>query len=206
MIAYYFHDDFNLLSIRTWLSAHQPWTPLLFIALYIIATVCFLPGSILTLAGGLLFGAWYGTLYNLIGATFGAMIAFLIARYLASDWVAVKGGKYINKILLGVQREGWRFVAFVRFVPLFPFNLTNYLFGITKINFIAYSITSFICMLPATFAYTYAGSLGEAFIRGQGFALIGKVIIAIGLLIFVSVLPIFIKRYRARTKQNDNAK
>ena len=198
VISIKYRDQFNLMGIRTWLEQYQPWTPIIFIALYITATVFFLPGSVLTIAGGLLFGAWWGTLYNIIGATIGATIAFIIARYIASDWVRAKGGKYLNKILDGVEHEGWRFIAFVRLVPLFPFNLLNYLLGLTKIGVVPYMLASFVFMLPGTFAYTYAGSLGETFVNSSGMELIGKILIGIGLLVLVTVLPIFIKRYRAR--------
>lgn len=198
IISVKYRDQFNLMDIRTWLEQYQPWTPIIFIALYVLATIFFLPGSVLTIAGGLLFGAWWGTLYNIIGATIGATIAFIIARYIASDWVRAKGGKYLNKILDGVEQEGWHFIAFVRLVPLFPFNLLNYLLGLTKIGVVPYIIASFIFMLPGTFAYTYAGSLGESFVNSSGMALIGKVLIGIGLIVLVTVLPIFIKRYRAR--------
>lgn len=196
IISIKYRHQFNLMDIRAWLEQYQPWTPLVFIALYILATVFFLPGSVLTIAGGLLFGAWWGTLYNITGATIGASIAFVVARYIASDWVRAKGGKYLNKILDGVDNEGWRFIAFVRLVPLFPFNLLNYILGLTKSRLWVYALTSFIFMLPGTFAYTYAGSLGEAFVNSSGMALIGKILIGIGLLVLVTVLPIFIKRYK----------
>ena len=196
IIGIKYRHQFNLMTIRAWLEQYQPWTPIIFIVIYILATVFFLPGSVLTIAGGLLFGAWWGTLYNIIAATIGATIAFIVARYIASDWVRHKGGKYLNKVLDGVDQEGWRFIAFVRLVPLFPFNLSNYLFGLTKSSVVTYAITSFIFMLPGTFAYTYAGSLGEAFVNSSGMALIGKILIGIGLLVLVTVLPIFIKRYK----------
>ena len=102
-----------------------PVAPLLFILIYALATVLFLPGSVLTLAGGALFGPVLGTLYNLTGATLGATLAFLIARYLAADWVADKTGGRVKQLINGVEAEGWRFVAFVRLVPLFPFNLIS---------------------------------------------------------------------------------
>ena len=100
----------------------------------------------------------------------------------------------------GALSEGWRFIAFVRLVPLFPFNLSNYLFGLTKSRVITYALTSIIFMLPGTFAYTYAGSLGEAFVNSIGMALIGKILIGIGLIVLVTVLPIFIKRMKWNKK------
>ena len=93
----------------------------------------FLPGSVITLAGGALFGPVWGTFYSLTGATAGAAAAFLVARYLASDWVHRKAGGWTKQLIEGVDKEGWRFVAFVRLVLLFPFNLLNYALGLTRI-------------------------------------------------------------------------
>jgi uncharacterized membrane protein YdjX (TVP38/TMEM64 family) len=116
--------------------------------LFAIGTAVFLPGSLFALAGGALFGPVWGAILNLIGATFGASLAFVIARYLAGDWVARKSGGHLKRLVDGVEKEGWRFVAFVRLVPLFPFNLTNYALGLTRVGFLPYVITSFVCMAP----------------------------------------------------------
>ena len=125
-----------LLGAIVWLALHREvlgasaleqelgrfgaWAPIMFVLLYALATVLFVPGSVLTLAGGALFGPIWGTLLNLIGATLGATIAFLIARYVASDLVAARSGEQLGRMMRGVEEEGWRFVAFVRLVPLFP--------------------------------------------------------------------------------------
>jgi uncharacterized membrane protein YdjX (TVP38/TMEM64 family) len=110
------------------------WAPIFFIFLYSVATVLFFPGSVLTILGGALFGPLWGTLWNLAGATMGATLAFATARYVASDWVAKRTGERRARLMRGVEEEGWRFVAFVRLVPLFPFNLVNYAFGLTRIR------------------------------------------------------------------------
>jgi len=110
------------------------WAPIFFIFLYSVATVLFFPGSVLTIVGGALFGPLWGTLWNLAGATMGATLAFATARYVASDWVAMRTGERLARLMRGVEKEGWRFVAFVRLVPLFPFNLVNYAFGLTRIR------------------------------------------------------------------------
>ena len=98
-----------------------------------------------------------GTVYNLTGATLGAALAFLIARYLASDRVARKTGGRVKQLIDGVENEGWRFVAFVRLVPLFPFNLLNYTLGLTRLRLLPYVIASYLFMLPGAIAYTYLG-------------------------------------------------
>jgi uncharacterized membrane protein YdjX (TVP38/TMEM64 family)/rhodanese-related sulfurtransferase len=163
--------------------------------IYAIATVLFLPGSVLTLAGGALFGPVLGTFYNLTGATIGATLAFLVTRYHASDWVAQRTGGRLKQLINGVEGEGWRFVAFVRLVPLFPFNLLNYALGLTRIPLLHYVLASYICMLPGAIAYTYLGYAGrEAAAGGEG--LIQKGLLALALLAAVAFLPRLIGKLR----------
>ncbi|MEH2418011.1 TVP38/TMEM64 family protein [Nostoc sp.] len=131
-----------------------------FIALYIIATVAFFPGSILTLGSGVIFGAVWGSLYVFIGATFGATAAFLVGRYLARGWVAGKiaDNKKFAAIDQAVGREGLKIVLLTRLSPIFPFNLLNYAFGITGVSLKDYFIGS-VGMIPGTILYVYIGSL-----------------------------------------------
>ena len=97
----------------------------------------------------------------------GAALAFLISRYLASDWVADKTGGRLKQLINGVETEGWRFVAFVRLVLLFSFNLLNYALGLTRIRFSYYLLATYICMLPGAFAYTYLGYAGREAVGGS---------------------------------------
>lgn len=171
------------------------WAPPAFIALYAGATVLFVPGSVLTLAGGALFGPLWGTIWNLIGAVLGATLAFVAARYIAADFVERRAGARLKALVEGVEAEGWRFVAFVRLVPLFPFNLLNYALGLTRIRFSEYVIASAICILPGTFAYTYLGYAGrEAAAHGAG--AIRNIALALGLLVAVALLPRLARRFR----------
>jgi len=186
--GFFFKDQLNPEGFQLWIEGAGNAAPLLFISVYIISTVLFLPGSLLTLLGGALFGPLWGTLYNLLGATIGAMIAFLISRYLASNWVEKKSAGKLQQLIKGVESEGWRFVAFVRLVPLFPFNLLNYALGITRIKFIHYLIATYVFMLPGAIAYTYFGYIGkEAATGGDG--LIQKSLLALALFAVVSFLP-----------------
>ena len=109
------------------------WAPLAHVVVFAVGTVLFVPGLLFGLAGGVLFGPVWGTVLNLTGATLGATAAFLVARYIAADWVEGKAGGRLERPHAGVEAEGWRFVAFVRLVPLFPFNLLNYALGLTRI-------------------------------------------------------------------------
>lgn len=178
------------------LRGFGPFAPVLFILCYALATVLFAPGVILTLAGGAFFGPLWGTLWNLIGATLGATLAFLVARYVASGWVASHAGDRLARLIRGVEDEGWRFVAFVRLVPLFPFNVVNYAFGLTRIGLAEYVITSFVCMIPGVFAYTYLGYAGREAAYGQG--TIRKGLLALALLATVAFLPRLVRRLRAK--------
>jgi uncharacterized membrane protein YdjX (TVP38/TMEM64 family)/rhodanese-related sulfurtransferase len=187
-LAVIYRDRFDAEALEAWIKGSGAVAPLLFMLLYAVATVLFLPGSVLTLAGGALFGPVLGTVYNLTGATLGATLAFLIARYLASDWIAAKAGGRTRQLINGVEGEGWRFVAFVRLVPLFPFNLLNYALGLTRLRLLHYIIATYVFMLPGAIAYTYLGYAGrEAVAGGEG--LIQKGLLALALLAVVAFLP-----------------
>ncbi|RKZ69799.1 MAG: sulfurtransferase [Gammaproteobacteria bacterium] len=194
-LAVVYRDLFDSVALEAWINDAGVLAPIVFILIYVLATVLFLPGSVLTLAGGALFGPVSGALLNLTGATLGAALAFLISRYLASDWIADKAGGKVKQLINGVEGEGWRFVAFVRLVPLFPFNLLNYALGLTKIRFMHYLVASAVFMLPGAIAYTYLGYAGREAIGG-GEGLIQKILIAFALLAVVAFLPRIIANIR----------
>ena len=194
-LAIVYRDQFDAAALEAWVRDAGPVAPLLFMLIYAVAAVLFLPGSFLTLAGGALFGPVLGTIYNLTGATLGATLAFLIARYLASDWVADKTGGRVKQLINGVEGEGWRFVAFVRLVPLFPFNLLNYALGLTRLRLLHYILATYVFMLPGAIAYTYLGYAGrEAVAGGEG--MIQKGLLALALLAVVAFLPRLIANLR----------
>jgi len=194
-VAIRYRDAVNVEALQAWVDGFGLAGPIIFMLLYAVATVLFLPGSALTLAGGAIFGPLWGTLYNLTGATLGATLAFIIARYLAADWAEQKSGGRVKQLKEGVEDEGWRFIAFVRLVPLFPFNVLNYALGLTRIKLSHYVITSYLCMLPGAIAYTYLGYAGrEAVAGGEG--LMQKGLLALALLAAVAFLPRLIGRLR----------
>ena len=194
-LAIMYRDQIDIVALEDWVQNAGAAGPIVFMLLYAVGTILFFPGSVLTLAGGALFGPVMGTIYNLTGATLGATICFIIARYLASDMVAQKTGGRVKQLILGVESEGWRFVAFVRLVPLFPFNLLNYALGLTKIRLSAYVGATYLFMLPGAIAYTYVGYAGrEAVAGGEG--LIQKALLALALLAVVAFLPRWIGMMR----------
>ena len=190
-----YREQLDAIVLENWVKNAGTAGPAVFMLIYAIGTILFLPGSVLTLAGGALFGPVWGTFYNLTAATIGAMISFIAARYLAHDWVEKKAGGRMKQLKQGVEGEGWKFVAFVRLVPLFPFNILNYALGLTRIKFSHYSIATYICMLPGAMAYTYLGYAGREAIGG-GEDMIQKIMLAIALLAIVGFLPSIIGRLR----------
>jgi uncharacterized membrane protein YdjX (TVP38/TMEM64 family)/rhodanese-related sulfurtransferase len=191
-----FHrENIDLAALDAWLSLLGLWAPLGYVVLYALATVAFAPGIVFALAGGALFGPVWGTIRNLTGATLGATLAFLIARYLAGDWVTRKAGGLVKRLIDGVDAEGWRFVAFVRLVPLFPFNLSNYALGLTRILLHHYVIASFACMAPGAAAYIWLGYAGRGALAGQTDA-VRYGLLAPGLLVAIALLPRSIGRLR----------
>jgi uncharacterized membrane protein YdjX (TVP38/TMEM64 family)/rhodanese-related sulfurtransferase len=196
VMAYQYRDMLDPSRLEALVQAWGTAGMGLFVLIYAIATVSFLPGSVLTLAGGALFGPWLGGLLSLTGATIGAGIAFLIARHLAGPWVTQRAGEgMVGRLLAGVASEGWRFVAFVRLMPLFPFNLLNYAMGLTRIRFDHYLLTSFICMAPGGLAYAWLGHAGKEAASGSADAIRAGVW-ALGLLATALLIPRWIKQVR----------
>jgi rhodanese-related sulfurtransferase/membrane protein DedA with SNARE-associated domain len=150
---------------------------------------------IFALAGGALFGPFWGSIWNLAGATLGATFAFIVARYIAGDWVARKAGGLLKRAIAGIDAEGWRFVAFVRLVPLFPFNLSNYVLGLTRIPLHHYVLATLVCMAPGAVAYTWLGYAGRGALAGETEA-IRYGLLALGLLAAIALLPRLIRRLR----------
>jgi len=186
-------DQFDIASLESWVNGTGPFGPLIYMVVAAVATILLVPATLFTLAGGVLFGPLLGTLYTLLGATVGAALAFLIARYIASDWIVRQSRGRFKQLIEGVAAEGWHFVAFVRLVPIFPFFLLNYALGLTKIKFIPYITATFICTFPGVAAITYLGYVGKEALGG-GEALVQKFLIALGLLAVMAYLPRIAKR------------
>lgn len=199
MLSWLHRDALTAEAVTAWVEQSGWWGPAVFIGIYTIAPALFLPGSILTLAGGALFGPFSGALFSLTGATIGATLAFLIARYLAAEWVEHRVSGKLQDIKEGVEREGWRFVAFVRLVPLFPFNVLNYALGLTRLSVQTFAVTSFITMAPGALAYAYLGDVGREAVSG-GPDLVRKGLLALALLAALALLPSLIRRWRRPEK------
>ncbi|GGA09921.1 hypothetical protein CYANOKiyG1_22870 [Okeania sp. KiyG1] len=112
-----------MINALDWIKTLGPWGPIAFIIIYILATVLFLPGSLLTLGAGLLFGPIFGSIYVSISSTIGATCAFLVGRYLARGWVSkqIEGNENFKAIDEAVADEGWKIVGLTRLSPIFSF-------------------------------------------------------------------------------------
>lgn len=193
--AFLERDRLAVAEIEARIDALGEWAAIAFLATYLVAPALFLPGAPLTIAAGALFGVALGGLLSLAGATGGATLAFLVARYLAGDWVERRASGRLQEIRDGVEREGWRFVAFVRLVPVFPFNLLNYALGLTRISVVTFALTSFVTMAPGAFAYAYLGHVGREAASGSS-GLVQKSLLALGVLAALAFLPSLVRGRR----------
>ena len=183
-------------ELRQWVAAWGVFAPLIYILIYTVAPVLLLPGLPITIAGGILFGPFWGVVYTIIGATSGACASFLVARYAAGDLIRQRlTSPRWKKLDEGVTRHGWKIVAFTRLIPVFPFNLLNYAFGLTAIPFSHYAVTSFVCMLPACIAFIVFSSSLPDLIRGRLSPAFAAGLVLIG---GVMALPVLYRYFRSK--------
>lgn len=157
----FFHVQVLLRDSLGWVAGLGPVGVIAFVAIYVLACVLMLPGSVLTLGAGAVYGVVKGTAIISLASTLGATAAFLVGRHLARERVArmIEGNERFRAIDEAVGREGWKIVGLTRLSPVFPFNLLNYAYGITNVSLRDYVIASWIGMLPGTVMYVYLGSL-----------------------------------------------
>ena len=162
-------------------------SPILFIILYICMTVFFLPTLMLTFAGGALFGPMAGTFFNLIGATGGAIFAFCISRYWLTRQIHTSSENTFNRVIQGIDRYGWYFLALVRALPIIPFNLVNYGMGFTNMSLKTYSVITVLFLAPTEVFYTWCGFAGRKILTTAD--LLGnRISLIIGLVLVILVL------------------
>ena len=166
----------RFLPFGEWIEQFTDWIKekgtlgiVLFAGGYVLGTILFFPGSLLTLAAGVAFGLW-GIPVALCSATVGAALAFLVARYLARGAIEkrAKQNAKFAAIDSAVGENGWKIVGLLRLSPLVPFNLANYCFGLTQVKFWPYVLASFVGMAPGTTLYVYLGYVGKATLSGGG--------------------------------------
>src|SRR5438093_3711058 len=161
----------RFLPVREWLRSFNDWVGqmgiagiFIFISVYAVATVLMAPGSILTIGAGFAFGLWKGFLAVSAGATLGASLAFLVARFIARERVAAiaQRNEKFREMDSAIGKQGAKLIFLLRLSPVIPFNLSNYLYGLTGVKFWPYVLASWIGMMPGTFLYVYIGTAGKA--------------------------------------------
>lgn len=182
--------------MQQWFKSFGAVGYLVYIIIYSLASVFMLPGSILTIIAGIAFGPTIGAIVSLTGATCGAIISFLIAKYFMKDTIKdmIGNNALYEKIDNGFKENGSSFLILTRLVPIFPFNLQNYAYGLTGIKTSTYIFWTFICMMPGAFIYAYMA--GEIVVQGISPNILIKFTIAGIILFIVSLVPKYIAKKR----------
>lgn len=189
VLARVLHVGDRLGDLREWILTLGALGPVVYIMIYITAVIFAVPGSVITIMGGLLFGSLIGVVSVSIGSTIGAGLAFLVARYMARESIAARlaGNDKFEKLDRLTEQHGAIIVAITRLVPLFPFNLLNYGFGLTRVPFWTYVLWSWICMLPGTILYVVGTDVVASTIS-EGQLPLGLIVLLVGMLGLITVL------------------
>jgi uncharacterized membrane protein YdjX (TVP38/TMEM64 family) len=177
--------------------------PIIFIAIYSIAPTFFIPITPLSVTAGVLFGPVLGTLYTTIGSTIGGCIAFLVSRHILKDWVDKKTPARVSIFKEKFQKEGWKFIAISRITPVFPFNVQNYIFGLTEIDLKTFFLVSLFSLIPGSFVYVYLGFAGKSLFKDEKNMVINAAIAVFVFMLFL-FLPQIIKQISKQFAKNEN--
>lgn len=177
----------------------------LFILVYILQTAFSLPGgAVLTLTGGFLFGSLMGTLFVNVGATAGATLAFLAARYLLRDWVEQKFGDRLGPIQEGFAKNAFSYLMTLRLIPAFPFFLVNLVSGLTRVNLGTYVLATSIGIIPGSFVFAFAGrQLGT--INSLSEIASPPVLLAFTLLGMLALMPVAYRKWKTKSGSNQSS-
>ncbi|MEL7078472.1 MAG: TVP38/TMEM64 family protein [Cyanobacteria bacterium J06643_13] len=184
---------FNPFLFKDFIQQYEGYIEIIFVGIYVVLTVIGVPGTVLTIVGGSLFGIWNGTIISIISATLGALFAFWAARYLFRDWAQRRfsKSKRLTQFQTAVLKQPFSFVLTTRLIPISPFNLVNYLFGLTSINWLDYTYATFIGVIPGSLAYTWIGKSGDMVMKG-GDRL--SLFLALSFLALLSIIPMLYRR------------
>ena len=182
-------------SLLDTVKANYLLAVLVFIGVYIVATALSIPGAtVLTLLGGFFFGPWLATLYVNVGATLGAFIIFLAARYFLGEGIQNKYGDKLAKFNEEIDKNGPNYMLTLRLVPIFPFFLVNLFAGVTKIKPRQFLWTTSLGIIPGSFAYTWLGHAGATIGEGAPWQLF----VALGLLALLSLIPVLVRKLKKK--------
>lgn len=183
--------DVNAEDLRNWILSFGLWAPLVYIIAYTIRPLIFFPASVLSIAGGLAFGAWMGTLYTIIGATLGAALSFVVAKTVGKSLVKKQWTGNAAKIQTQMEQNGFLYVLLFRLIPVINFDLVSYLAAIAKVRFVPFALATLIGIIPGTFAYNF---LGSSFVSGNPQIIAA----AVAVFIVLTVVPILIRNRWAK--------
>ncbi|MDY6933923.1 MAG: TVP38/TMEM64 family protein [Spirochaetota bacterium] len=188
-------SDFTPTNIKNYILQFGVLSPIVFIIIYSLrAVILVLPVGVMSLAGGLAFGKWWGTLFILIGATSGSCLSFLIARYFGRSFIENFAWLHKGRIKSfdeGTEKHGFRFILFLRLIPLFQYDAVNFGSGLSRMKFRDYALGSFIGMIPGGFINAMLGSSLEDIISVQFFA-------ALSIFVLMMFIPAIFKSIKKR--------
>lgn len=173
-------------DLRSWILSFGLWAPVMYIVIYTIRPLIFFPASVLSIAGGLAFGAWLGTLYTIIGATLGAMLSFYVAKTFGKSLVRKEWTGNAGKIQSQMEQNGFFYVLLFRFIPVINFDLISYAAAFAKVRFTSFALATLVGIIPGTFAYNF---LGSSFVSGNP----KIIILAVAVFVILTVVPIVIR-------------
>jgi uncharacterized membrane protein YdjX (TVP38/TMEM64 family) len=189
-------------SLTSWVRGFGASGMLIFALVYFVAVVALAPAGLLSVAAGVLFGA-LGFPIVIAAATAGAVLAFLIGRYLAREKVkrAIRKRPLLAAIDQSVHEEGWKIVVLLRLTPLVPFNIQNYVLGVTEVGLLPYALGTFFGIMPGTALYVYLGAVGEAAARGESGGMAQTSFLFIGLVTTIAVVVVIGRKAKAKLRE-----
>jgi len=209
VVVFVLANQFSLLDKLKDINVLQAWFQnlgvvgyIVYIFVYILVAVFMFPASAMTIAAGITFGSIPGAILALTGATIGACVSFIIAKYVARDVIVNKfsGNAIFTKIEKGVSETGTSFLILTRLVPIFPYNIQNYAYGVTSMNVVTFGLVSFITMAPGAFIYAFMA--GEIATNGFSFKLLIQFAAAGFFLFIVSLIPKYIAKKKGISINN----
>ena len=186
--------QFDANQIQEWILSFGLLSPIVYIILYTVRPLIFFPASVLSIAGGLAFGALMGTIYTVIGATLGAVLSFIVARKLGKNIANKEWKGNAQKIQAQMEQKGFLYVLMFRLLPILNFDLISYLAGISKVRLTSFFFGTLIGIIPGTFAYNF---LGSSIISGNPKIIISAVIV----FAILTMIPIYVQK-RLNKKTN----
>jgi uncharacterized membrane protein YdjX (TVP38/TMEM64 family) len=194
--AWRWRGEFDPAALTLTISAY-PAAPLVFLGLHLVASLTFVPRTLLGIAAGVVFGAWWGLLWASLGGVLGAVAGFAVARYLHAGLFERKRWEKLSALLDRAARGGWRTVTLIRLVPVIPHSLANYAFGLTRVRPGDYALGSLLGQLPTTVAAVDLGAAGDQAMRGTGHWLLPTAIGFAALALSV-LIPWFVRKRQAQ--------